>query len=80
MEGFDDIIDSREGDDGFFSSVIEKAGAFSDEMVSYFPKFHPDLSEQEIKRIREIVQAYSYIGFRRGYCQGHADAKQQDNE
>lgn len=79
-EGFDDIIDSREDDDGFFSSVIEKADVFSEEMVSIFPTFHPDLTEQETKRIREIVQAYSYIGFRRGYFQGHADAKQQDNE
>jgi hypothetical protein len=80
MEGFDEIIDSRDSDDSFFKSVIEKAGTFSDEMVSYFPTFHPDLNEQEVKRIREIVQAYSYIGFRRGYCQGHADAKQQENE
>lgn len=80
MEDFDDIIDGRGEDDGFFSSVLAKADAFSEEMISIFPMFHPDLTEQEAKRIREIVQAYSFIGFRRGYFQGHADAKLPDQE
>lgn len=73
----EDVIDGRGEDDGFFSSVLDKAHVFSGEMVKIFPSLHPSLTKQEIYHIQEIVRSYSYIGYRRGYFQGHSDAKQQ---
>lgn len=85
-EGFDDILDSREisvEDDGSLSlltTAIEKAKVFSEETVRIYPLFHPDLPGDEIERMRTIVKSCSHIGFRRGYLEGHADAKQQEHE
>lgn len=75
----EDVIDGRGEDDGFLSSVIEKAQAFSEDMLSIYPMFHPDLPQHEVDRIRQVVQSYSYIGFRRGYLEGYNDAKQQED-
>jgi hypothetical protein len=74
----EDVIDGRGEDDGFLSSVIEKAQAFSEDMLSIYPMFHPDLPQHEVDRIRQVVQSYSYVGFRRGYLEGYNDAKQQE--
>lgn len=75
MEGFDDILDSRGVDDGFFTSVIKKAQAYSEDIVTVFPKFHPGIPQEEIERIKSFV----YIAYRRGYFDGHADAKQKED-
>jgi hypothetical protein len=75
----EDVIDGRGEDDGFLSAVIEKAQVFSQEIAKIFPTLHPSLTKQEIYHIQEIVRSYSYIGYRRGYFQGHSDAKQKDN-
>ena len=75
----EDVIDGRGEDDGFLSSVIEKAQAFSDEILRIYPTFHPGISQNELDRIRTAVQAYSFVGFRRGYLEGYNDAKQQED-
>ena len=75
----EDVIDGRGEDDGFLSSVIEKARVFSDEIVSIHPTFHLGMSQEELDRIKKVVEAYSFVGFRRGYLEGFNDAKQQDN-
>lgn len=83
-EGFDDVLDSRDvEDDGSMSLLttsIEKARAFSEENLRVFPTFHSELPKDEIDRMRTIIESCSYIGFKRGYLEGHADAKQQDND
>lgn len=71
----EDVIDGRGEDDGFFSSVIQKAQAYSEDIASVFPKFHPQIPQDEIDRIKSL----SYIAYRRGYFDGHADAKQQED-
>lgn len=72
----DDVIDGRGEDDGFFSSVIHKARAYSEDIVTVFPNFHPGIPQEEIDRIKSFV----YIAYRRGYFDGHADAKPHDQE
>lgn len=83
-EGFDDVLDSRDvEDDGSMSLLttsIEKARAFSEENLRVFPTFHSELPKDEIDRMRTIIESCSYIGFKRGYLEGYADAKQQDND
>ena len=83
-EGFDDVLDSRDvEDDGSMSLLttsIEKARAFSEENLRIFPTFHGEFPKDEIDRMRTIIESCSYIGFKRGYLEGHADAKQQDDE
>lgn len=83
-EGFDDVLDSRDvEDDGSMSLLttsIEKARAFSEENLRVFPTFHSELPKDEIDRMRTIIESCSYIGFKRGYLEGYADAKQQDDE
>lgn len=76
----EDVIDGRGEDDGLLSSAIELAKLFSEEMVSLYPIFHPDLPQDEIDRMRTIIKSCSHIGFRRGYLQGYADAKLLDQE
>lgn len=83
-EGFDDVLDSRDvEDDGSMSLLttsIEKARAFSEENLRVFPTFHSELPKDKIDRMRTIIESCSYIGFKRGYLEGYADAKQQDND
>lgn len=67
-------------DDGLLSSAIHKAKAFSDEIVNLHPKFHPDIPQHELDRMRTIIESYSFVGFRRGYLEGYNDAKQQKDE
>jgi hypothetical protein len=75
----EDVIDGRGEDDGFLSAVIEKARAFSDEILKIYPSFHPGISQDALDMIRKAVEVYSFVGFRRGYLEGFNDAKQQDN-
>lgn len=76
----DDVIDSRGEDDGLLSFAMELAKLFSEEMVSLYPIFHPDLPQDEMDRMRTIIKSCSHIGFRRGYLQGYADAKKSEDE
>jgi hypothetical protein len=79
-EYLEDVIDGRGEDDGLLSYAISQAGVFAEEMLKVFPLSHPDLPQDEIDRMRTLIKSCSFIGFRRGYLQGHSDAKQQDNE
>lgn len=83
-DGFDDVLDSRysENDDSLslLTTSIEKAKIFSEETLRIFPLSHSELSQDEVNRLRTIVKSCSYIGFRRGYLQGHADATPPDPE
>lgn len=83
-EGFDDVLDSRDvEDDGSMSLLttsIEKARAFSEEALRVFPVFHSKLPKDDIRRMSTVIKSCSYIGFKRGYLEGYADAKQQDND
>lgn len=74
---FDDVIDSRGKDDGLLSHAIAQAKLFSEETLRVFPLSHPDLPQDEIDRMRTLIKSCSFIGFRRGYLQGYADALQK---
>lgn len=76
----EDVIDGRGEDDGLLSYAIELAKLFSEETLRIFPMSHPDLPQDEVDRLRTIVKSCNYIGFRRGYLQGYADAKQQEDD
>lgn len=79
-EYFDDVIDSRGKDDGLLSYAISQAKIFSEGMLDVFPMSHPHLPQDEVDRMRALIKSCSFIGFRRGYLQGYADAKQQEDE
>jgi hypothetical protein len=40
---------------------------FAEKQLKYFPKKSPHISPEWIDRIRDIVRAYSYIGYKNGY-------------
>lgn len=79
-EYLEDVIDGRGQDDGLLSYAISQADVFAEGMLSVFPMSHPDLPQEQIDRMRTIIKSCSFIGFRRGYLQGHSDAKQQEDE
>lgn len=76
----DDIIDGRGADDGLLSHAIAQANLFSEETLRVFPLSHPDLPQDEIDRMRTLIKSCSFIGFRRGYLQGHADGNKSEGQ
>lgn len=78
-EYFEDVIDGRGEDDGLLSYAISQAKIFSEGMLGVFPMYHSELPQDHVHRMRTIIKSCSFIGFRRGYLQGHSDAKQQED-
>lgn len=76
----EDVIDGRGEDDGLLSYAISQATIYSEEVLRVFPISHSDLPQDHVDRMRTIIKSCSFIGFRRGYLQGHSDATPPDPE